>query len=354
MFLDDDVGTLLGDVGEQVDHAGEWDGKDAGAVAVERPVDDVGLRPRTDEEHDASSAPGIVLQRRHLRGIESLDVEHPDGIESPEIEGGQRPGRLHPRLEAGRRARSGGQRRGEIKGIAGPRRRPWGGIGQGAVDEQDVDPIDDVDDERPGIVGRKDVGRQTGLDDVAARLLEADVEPLHGAFTGRDLGNADRRPANAVFTELDGHVTHRARAVVANAHLERHDDPGGGHPTNHPQPLDCQIAAAAFADRPLPGAIDEPDLGPRRSELTEDRHGVIGRFPLGGAEVAHDPDDLRRLRPAAIPEPFGRGSQRPERPGVGRGGLHRGQGVADPLHALRGHRLAGKIEPSGRVAGLRR
>ena len=129
MLLDDDVGALFGGVGEEVDEAGDGNGEDAGAVPMQGPVHDVGLRPWADEEHDPAPVAGIGLQARHLRGVEAFDIEDPDGVERLEIEGGQRPGRFGPRLESRRRSGPWRQGGGEVEGIAGARRCSRGGVG---------------------------------------------------------------------------------------------------------------------------------------------------------------------------------------------------------------------------------
>ena len=186
---------------------------------------------------------------------------------------------------------------------------------------------------------------------MAPCLLKTDIEALHGRGAGRDLGDADPRPDDAILTEVDRDVAHRAEAVVADGHLERDNDAGSGHPADHRQTLEREIATASprISGPHISGAIDKPHLGAVGGELPDDRHGVVGGVPLRGAEIAHHPHHPRRLRSRAVPKELGRGGQGSQRPGIGGRGFHRRQFVADPLDTLRGHRLPGDIDPSGHI-----
>ena len=90
MVFDDDVGRSGSvRIREEVDSPGERYGKNSGAIAIERPVENIGARPGAEEEDDAPPSRCEFLQGFNLSWFELLDVHQPDAGKPLEVERGE-------------------------------------------------------------------------------------------------------------------------------------------------------------------------------------------------------------------------------------------------------------------------
>ena len=338
MLLDDDIGRRggPGGIGKQVHRPCQRHGEEPLAAAMEHAVDDLGLRAGSGEKDHASAGSSKGLERRDFRQVESFHSEQPDAVNRRQIEGRKAPRWLDPRPQARGGARTWGQCRGHVEGISSAAAAGWI-----TVDQQHIDAINHIDRHRPCIVGGHCIGGDRRLDEVRARLREADIKPLRPHAASGDFRDPHTRPAQSILAEFDGHVANRSVGVVADRHLQRHEHAGGGHAPGHLEPLHRQVARLT-AIAPFGGAVHQPHFTAGVGQLPQQACRFVGGLPVLEAKIADQPDHVGR--PGAAAEHSGSGSHCPPRAGRRRGWRPSGQIVADLLHQPWRHRLQADVE----------
>ena len=188
---------------------------------------------------------------------------------------------------------------------------------------------------------------------MAPGLWKTHADPLRGHAAGRDLLDPHPRPLCPILAERHRHIGHRPVRLIAHRHLQRHEHAGRRHSAGHFQPLNGEVARWATAlrsSRGVEGTIDEANLRTFRCKFAQERRGVVGRFPLAGAKITHQPHHAGRLRPRTGAEEFGCGRDWLAGPGIVRGGGPGRQFVADLLHHCRRGRAAGNVKLGRRRA----